>query len=183
MKVAVGQKACDIELYDLHGDTVMLSNLWANSSVVLFFHRHIGSIFTNQAFRRLDCCVEQLEAHKIRFISIVPTNPSKASEFYAKGDYWHYCLADPDMSSYHAYGISKATPLAMFNPGAVNRLVKAMKKGYRISGVLSRGALVVPTAVLVDTQGVVKAIRSGKNVGDIPDVSEMMRFVAQAQKT
>ena len=180
MKVAVGQKAGDIELYDLHGDTVMLSSLFAKSPVVLFFHRHIGSIFTKQAFRRLDCSVEQLEAHKVRFVSIVPTDPSRACDFYAKGDYWHYCLADPSMNSYRTYGIASVTPINMFS--AVGSVIKAAKKGYRMSSILSRGALVVPTAVLIDNKGVVRAIRCGKNVGDIPDVNEMIRFVAQADQ-
>ncbi len=178
MKVEVGEKAHDLQLMDFHGDAVQLSSLWANTPVMLFFHRHLGSIFAKQAFKRLDCSVGQLETHGVRLVSIVPASAADACAYCTEGDFWHTCLADAKLNCYRAYGVGNASLLQMIGPQTLRSYKEAVTRGYRQSMRPIGHAFVMPAVVVVDTDGVITAIRYSKHAGDIPSVSELLQMVS-----
>lgn len=182
MQVLTGQQAQDLQLVDIHGDAVRLSSLCKENPVMLFFHRPLGCIFAQQAFKRLDCSVGQLEAHGVRIVSIVPTTAANACSFCTDGDFWHTCLADPKLVGYHAYGVPTASPVQMFGPKPIACAFQAMKRGYRVSGKQIGHAFVIPAAIIVDSNGIIQAVRYSKHVGDIPSVSELMLMAVDAKK-
>lgn len=182
MKLAIGQKAPDICMTDLHGDTTTLSSQWEFGSVLLYFHRHLGSIFSKQAFRRLDCSSGQLESHGVRIISIVPTNASNACAFCIEGDFWHTCLSDAKLYGYQAYGIPKASPTQIFGVKPLRSTLYAMKHGYKQSGRLIGNALVMSAAIVVDELGIVRATRYSHHIGDIPSVVTLKNLADQASR-
>lgn len=173
MKLEIGQTAPDARVVDIHGDVVKISSLWKSKPVLFYFHRHLGCVFAKQTFKRLDCSIGQLETFGIQVVSIVPTTSANTSGFCTEGDYWHTCLADPSLSSYKAYGVTKANPIQIFGPGPMSAAFQAIKRGYRQSCRLVGNAFIMPAAVVVDTQGIVRATWYGKHIGEIPSVPAM----------
>lgn len=183
LKVEIGQSAPDVQVLDMHGEAVSLSSLWKSGPVLLYFHRHLGCIFTKQAFKRLDCSIGQLESHGVRIISIVPTNTSNANAFCTNGDFWHTCLVDMKLDSYKAYGVPKANLIQMFGPKPINSACHATKRGYRQSIRTAGNAFIMSAVIVIDASGIVKATWYSSHIGDIPSLHAMKRLIDVAMST
>ncbi|MHB1460793.1 MAG: redoxin domain-containing protein [Armatimonadota bacterium] len=174
MKLAIGHKAHDVSASDLHGNTVQLGSLWATNPAVFFFHSHPCSGFAKQAFNRIECISGQLEARGVTITSIVPTSSNNACAFYREGDYWHTYLADPTLNCHLAYGVPIASPSQAYSVSSLSAAVRAYRRGYRLTGLQTIKAFMLPSVIVVGTDGLVRAIRYGNHVGDVPSQRELL---------
>jgi peroxiredoxin len=101
--------APDVELHDVEGQPVQLSALWKDKVLVLAFTRHFGCPQCKEMLDHLVQFRPELAAKGLVLAVVTQGTPEAAKAFCAERAPGVYCLADPQRSAYHAYGLGQAT--------------------------------------------------------------------------
>ena len=97
--------APDVEILDTGGKPVQLSSLWKDKPLVLSFTRHFGC---PQCKEMLDQLIEAHQSLLDRGLTLAIVSHASAEatkQFCDQRAPGITCLADPDRSAYHAYGL------------------------------------------------------------------------------
>ena len=101
--------APDVNLLGAEGKPIQLSSLWKDKVLVLAFTRHFGC---PQCKEMLDQLIDSRPAFTergLRLVIISHASAESARQFCDLRAPSAICLADPDRSAYHAYGLYQGT--------------------------------------------------------------------------
>jgi len=101
--------APDVEVLGTNGKPVQLSSLWKRKALVLAFTRHFGCPQCKEMVSRLIDANEALADNGLRLVIISHASPEAAKNFCKLRAPDATCLADPDRTAYHAYGLYQGT--------------------------------------------------------------------------
>ena len=97
--------APDVKLLGADGKPVQLSSLWQDKVLVLAFTRHFGCPQCKEMVDQLIDAHQALTERGLRLAIISHASAESAKEFCDLRAPSAICLADPDRSAYHAYGL------------------------------------------------------------------------------
>jgi len=101
--------APDIQVFGTNGTPVQLSSLWKRKVLVLAFTRHFGCPQCKEMVSQLLDVHDDMVEKGLRLAIVSHASPQSAKEFCKLRAPKATCLADPDRSAYHAYGLYQGT--------------------------------------------------------------------------
>jgi len=101
--------APDVKLLGADGKPVQLSSLWKDKVLVLAFTRHFGCPQCKEMMDQLFDAHQALTERGLRLAIISHASAESARQFCDLRAPSAICLADPDRSAYHAYGLYQGT--------------------------------------------------------------------------
>lgn len=157
--------APDIEVFDLDGQRVLLSNHWQGGLTALVFIRHAGCIFCREQVQELRDNAEALERAGLSVVVLTPDRPSRARKFVEDYKVPFPTLTDPERNAYRAYGLMDGTLGQLINPNIVARGVGATLKG-NILGRPTSSPRQLPGTAIVDGTGRLLHLHHARDAAD-----------------
>ncbi len=157
--------APDIEVFDLDGQRILLSNHWQGGLTALVFMRHAGCIFCREQVQELRDNAEALERAGLSVVVLTPDRPSRARKFVEDYKVPFPTLTDPERNAYRAYGLMDGTLGQLINPNIVARGVGATLKG-NILGRPTSSPRQLPGTAIVDGTGRLLHLHHARDAAD-----------------
>jgi len=101
--------APDVKLLDADGESIQLSSLWKKGVLVLAFTRHFGCPQCKEMVDQLIDSHQALTDKGLQLAIVSHASAESAKAFCEQRAPSATCLADPDRSAYHAYGLYQGT--------------------------------------------------------------------------
>ncbi len=99
--------APDLELRNVNGKPVLLSDLWKQKPLILAFTRHFGCPQCKEMLWQLGEYQEKIQAAGLQIAVVTQASPQESEEFiqtFARG---LFALCDPERKAYDAYGLTR----------------------------------------------------------------------------
>jgi peroxiredoxin len=128
-----GDAAPDLALTSTRGETLRLSSLWAQRTLLLALTRHFGCTQCKEMLEQLVAAQERIRAAGLNIAIVLQGDPASSAAFAAEYASGLLCLADPERKAYRAYGLERGTLFQTFlNPKVWSAVSLSTRKGYRV---------------------------------------------------
>lgn len=179
MRLAPGDAAPAFEAETLQGGTLRLDDL-RGDWVHLQFHRYAGCPSCLLHVRRAADRHDELEAAGVRHVALFHSSPDELA-LTCDYDVPFPLLADPDRAVFDAYGLERSWR-GLFSWRTIKDSLLGILKGQRWRPSLAHGDFQGhPADVLVDPDGVVRAVHYGDNYADSWSVDEVLDEMARVR--
>ncbi|CAL9085650.1 unnamed protein product [Musa acuminata var. zebrina] len=170
-----------VEVLDLTGKAIRITDLWRDRKAVIAFARHFGCVFCRKRADLLASKKELMDSAGVALVLVGPGSTEQAKAFVEQTKFKGEVYADPTHSSYDAlnfaYGVSTT-----FSPSAGMKIIQLYLEGYRQDWGLSFKKDTVARGgwqqggIIVAGPGVsnILYIHKDKEAGDDPDVEEVI---------
>lgn len=101
--------APDLEVQTAAGETIRLSSLWAQKTLILAFTRHFGCPQCKEMLSELVQIYPELEQAGFSLAVTTQGEPTETAQFCAQYAPGIICLSDPKRRVYHAYGLKQGS--------------------------------------------------------------------------
>ncbi|KAM7468147.1 hypothetical protein LguiB_015709 [Lonicera macranthoides] len=186
-----------VQVFDLNGNAILLSDLWKDRKAVVAFARHFGCVLCRRRADYLAAKKDILDASGVSLALIGPGSVDQAKAFYEqtnfKGDEFRTITkkkkfsvsevyADPSYSSYEALSFVSGVSTT-FTPKAGLKIIQAYMEGYRQDWGLSfekdtrtRGGW-QQGGIIVAGPGInnISYIHRDKEAGDDPEIEDIVK--------
>ncbi|KVI09514.1 Thioredoxin-like fold [Cynara cardunculus var. scolymus] len=154
-----------VEVFDLNGNSMTISDLWKDRKAVVAFARHFGCVLCRTRADKLAAKKDRMDASGVALVLIGP-------EVYA----------DPSYASYKALSFVSGVTTT-FTPGAALKIIEAYMEGYRqdweisfekdtrTKGGWQQGGIMVAGPGISN----ISYIHKDKEAGDDPDIEEILK--------
>ncbi|XP_071910461.1 thioredoxin-like protein AAED1, chloroplastic isoform X1 [Coffea arabica] len=171
-----------VQVFDLNGSKVAISELWRDRKAVVAFARHFGCVLCRRRAGYLASHKEKMDAAGVALALIGPGSVDQARAFAEQTKFRGEVYADPSHSSYEALRFVSGVSTT-FTPGAGLKIIQAYMEGYRQDWGLSfeketrtRGGW-QQGGIIVAGPGKhnISYIHKDKEAGDDPDIEDVLR--------
>ncbi|KAI7751376.1 hypothetical protein M8C21_016924 [Ambrosia artemisiifolia] len=169
-----------VEVFDLNGNSVLISDLWKDRKAIVAFARHFGCVLCMRRADMLAAKKDRMDASGVALVLIGPGSVDQARTFSEQMKFKGEVYADPSYASYKALNFVSGVTTT-FTPGAALKIIEAYMEGYRQDWELSfekdtrtRGGW-QQGGIIVAGPGIsnISYIHKDKEAGDDPDVEEI----------
>jgi peroxiredoxin len=101
--------APDMELLSTSGETLLLSSLWSQGTLLLAFTRHFGCPQCKEMLDELGQYGPALRQAGIKTVAITQAKPVETAAFCAQYASDLTCLSDPQRKAYTAFGLGRGS--------------------------------------------------------------------------
>ncbi|CDP06693.1 unnamed protein product [Coffea canephora] len=171
-----------VQVFDLNGSRVAISELWRDRKAVVAFARHFGCVLCRRRADYLASHKEKMDAAGVALALIGPGSVDQARAFAEQTKFRGEVYADPSHTSYEALRFVSGVSTT-FTPGAGLKIIQAYMEGYRQDWGLSfeketrtRGGW-QQGGIIVAGPGKhnISYIHKDKEAGDDPDIEDVLR--------
>jgi peroxiredoxin len=175
--VAAGDMAPDVEVIDLEGKAVRLSEHWGAGLTALVFMRHVGCVFCREQVKELRDNAGALERAGLSVVTLTPDRPARTRKFVEEYRVPFPTLCDPGRNAYAAYGLTEGTAGQLISPRIVLRGIEATAKGNlpRRPGDNPRQ---LPGVAIVDGAGRLRHVQRARDASDHLDSRALIALAA-----
>ncbi|XP_076889261.1 thioredoxin-like protein AAED1, chloroplastic [Bidens hawaiensis] len=171
-----------VEVFDLNGNSVLISDLWKDRKAVVAFARHFGCVLCRKRADVLAAKKDRMDAAGVALVLIGPGSVDQARTFSEQSKFKGEVYADPSYASYKALNFVSGVTTT-FTPGAALKIIEAYMEGYRQNWELSfekdtrtkggwqQGGIIVAGPGISN----ISYIHRDKEAGDDPDVEEILK--------
>lgn len=171
-----------VQVFDLEGNGIPISDLWKDRKAVVAFARHFGCVLCRRRAAFLAAQKDKMDSSGVALILIGPGTVEQARTFYEQTKFNGEVYADPSHASYEAlkfaYGV-----FSTFTPKAGLKIIQSYMEGYRQDWALSSEKDTVARGgwqqggILVAGPGKdnITYIHRDKEAGDDPDIEEILK--------
>ncbi|KAL3358450.1 hypothetical protein AABB24_015529, partial [Solanum stoloniferum] len=171
----------DVQVFDLNGQGVPISDLWKDRKAVVAFARHFGCVLCRIRADYLAAEKDKMDAAGVALVLIGPGSVDQARKFYEQTKFKGEVYADPSYRSYEALRFVSGITTT-FTPGAGLKIIQAYMEGYRQDWELSfekdtrtrggwrQGGIIVAGP----GKNNITYIHKDKEAGDDPDIKEIL---------
>ncbi|KAK1271739.1 hypothetical protein QJS04_geneDACA016195 [Acorus gramineus] len=171
-----------VEVFDLTGKTIPLSDLWRDRKAVVAFARHFGCVLCRKRADLLASRKETMDAAGVALILIGPGNVEQAKAFASQTNFKGEVYADTNHSAYKALNFVSGISTT-FTPSAGLKIIQSYMEGYRQDWKLSFEEDTVSRGgwqqggILVAGPGKdnISYLHKDKEAGDDPDIEDVLR--------
>ncbi|KAD0027276.1 hypothetical protein E3N88_44893 [Mikania micrantha] len=169
-----------VDVFDLNGNSVLISDLWKDRKAVVAFARHFGCVLCRKRADMLAAKKDRMDASGVALVLIGPGSVDQHNDEYFL--FVAEVYADPSYASYKALNFVSGVTTT-FTPGAALKIIEAYMEGYRQDWELSfekdtrtRGGW-QQGGIIVAGPGIsnISYIHKDKEAGDDPDVEEILQ--------
>ncbi|KAK3016667.1 hypothetical protein RJ639_006762 [Escallonia herrerae] len=171
-----------VQVFDLNGNAILISDLWKDRKAVVAFARHFGCVLCRKRADYLASKKDKLDASGVALILIGPGSVDQAKAFLEQTNFQGEVYADPKYSAYEALRFVSGVSTT-FTPGAGLKIIQAYMEGYRQDWGLSfekdtrtKGGW-QQGGVIVAGPGIsnISYIHKDKEAGDDPDIEDILK--------
>lgn len=171
-----------VQVFDLNGKSILISDLWKERKAVVAFARHFGCVLCRKRADYLAAKKDRMDASGVALILIGPGSVDQAKAFSEQTCFKGEVYADPSYSSYKALRFVSGVSTT-FTPGAGLKIIEAYMEGYRQDWGLSfekdtrtRGGW-QQGGIIVAGPGIsnISYIHKDKEAGDDPDIEDILK--------
>ncbi|XP_057512920.1 thioredoxin-like protein AAED1, chloroplastic isoform X2 [Actinidia eriantha] len=119
-----------VQVFDLKGNSVPISDLWKDRKAVVAFARHFGCVLCRKRADYLAAKKDIMDAASVALVLIGPGSVDQAKAFSDQTKFKGEVYADPRYSSYEALRFVSGVSTT-FTPGAGLKIIEAYMEGYR----------------------------------------------------
>ncbi|ERN06161.1 hypothetical protein AMTRI_Chr06g170790 [Amborella trichopoda] len=119
-----------VEVYDLNGNAVPITNLWKERKAVIAFARHFGCVLCRRRAAFLASKKEIMDASNVALVLIGPGSVDQANAFVLQTQFKGEVYADPTHSSFKALKFVSGV-LTTFTPAAGKSIIQSYLEGFR----------------------------------------------------
>lgn len=171
-----------VQVFDLNGNGIPVSDLWKDRKAVVAFARHFGCVLCRKRADYLASKKDRMDASGVALVLIGPGSVDQAKVFSEQTKFEGEVYADPTHSSYEALkfvsGISST-----FTPTAGLKIIQSYMEGYRQDWGLSSKKDTVTRGgwqqggIIVAGPGRsnISYIHKDKEAGDDPDIEDILK--------
>ncbi|KAF4396304.1 hypothetical protein F8388_019850 [Cannabis sativa] len=171
-----------VEVFDLNGNGIPISDLWKDRKAVIAFARHFGCVFCRKRADYLASKKDIFDANGVALILIGPGNIDQAKAFTEQTNFKGEVYADPIHSSYEALRFVSGVTTT-FTPRAGVKIIQLYMEGYRQDWKLSfqkdtvsrggwqQGGIIVAGPGKTN----ISYIHKDKEAGDDPDIEDILK--------
>jgi len=176
-----GEKAPDVELRDVEGNTVRLISLWGNSKTLLIFLRHYGCKCGAERMRRFREEYPDYLATGANVVAIGQGEPGVRTKHYIElRQVPCPVLCDPELRAYHAYGLLEGLPsqidpdIAGWRPNDRETGVKFLEARRKTDKRLVDNPWLLSGEFIVDKQGTLRYLHRYQYCEDFPNAQYLL---------
>ncbi|XP_071705830.1 thioredoxin-like protein AAED1, chloroplastic isoform X2 [Rutidosis leptorrhynchoides] len=170
-----------VEVIDLNGNSILISDLWKDRKAVVAFARHFGCVLCRKRADMLAAKKDKMDAPGVALVLIGPGNVEQARAFSEQTNFKGEVYADPSYASYKALSFVSGVTTT-FTPGAALKIIEAYMEGYRQDWELSfekdtrtkggwqQGGIIVAGPGISN----ISYIHKDKEAGDDPEVEDIL---------
>nr|GEW01670.1 thioredoxin-like protein AAED1, chloroplastic [Tanacetum cinerariifolium] len=171
-----------VEVFDVNGNSILISDLWKDRKAVVAFARHFGCVLCRKRADMLAAKKDRMDASGVALVLIGPGSVDQARTFSEQTNFKGEVYADPSYASYKALSFVSGVTTT-FTPGSALKIIEAYMEGYRQDWELSfekdtrtRGGW-QQGGIIVAGPGIsnISYIHKDKEAGDDPEVEEIMK--------
>lgn len=171
-----------VGVFDLNGNSVLISDLWKDRKAVVAFARHFGCVLCRKRAAYLADKKDVMDASGVVLVIIGPGSVDQAKTFAEQTGFKGEVYADPAYSSYKALSFVSGVTTT-FTPGAALKIIQLYMEGYRQDWGLSfekdtreRGGW-QQGGILVAGPGIsnISYLHKDKEAGDDPDIEDVLK--------
>ncbi|KAI3869789.1 hypothetical protein MKW98_030970 [Papaver atlanticum] len=171
-----------VEVFDLSGKGVIISDLWNDRKTLVAFSRHFGCVLCRKRADYLASVKDKLDAAGVTLVLIGPGSVDQAKVFYEQTKFKGEVYADPSYSSYKAFNFVSGISTT-FTPKAGLKIIQLYMEGYRQDWGLSfekdtrtkggwqQGGVIVAGP----GKSNISYIQKDKEAGDDPDIEDILK--------
>ncbi|KAF8006094.1 hypothetical protein BT93_K0405 [Corymbia citriodora subsp. variegata] len=172
----------DVQVFDLSGNAIPISDLWKDRKAVIAFARHFGCVLCRKRADYLATKKDIMDASGVALVLIGPGKVEQAKAFSEQTKFQGEVYADPSHSSYEALRFVSGVTTT-FTPAAGLKIIQSYMEGYRQDWKLSSEKDTVARGgwqqggIIVAGPGKnnISYIHKDKEAGDDPPIEEIMR--------
>jgi peroxiredoxin len=172
--------APDVQLLGADGKPIQLSLLWRDKVLVLAFTRHFGCPQCKEMVDQLFDAHSVLIEKGLRLAIVSHSSAESAGQFCDQRTPGVTCLADPDRSAYHAYGLYQGTFWqTLLSPRIwISNRKLARAKGYKPERPpVGQDAYQMSGTFIIGTDGRVRLPYYYEDIADHPPVDLLLHGV------
>ncbi|XP_077214054.1 thioredoxin-like protein AAED1, chloroplastic isoform X1 [Tasmannia lanceolata] len=171
-----------VEVFDLNGKAIPISDLWKDRKAVVAFARHFGCVLCRKRADLLASKKERMDAAGVALVLIGPGSVDQAKAFSMQTNFKGEVYADPSHSSFNALSFVSGIATT-FTPLAGLKIVQSYLEGYRQDWQLSFQKDTVNKGgwqqggILVAGPGksTISYMHKDKEAGDDPDIEDILK--------
>ncbi|CAK7342916.1 unnamed protein product [Dovyalis caffra] len=119
-----------VEVFDLNGYAIPISDLWKDRKAVVAFARHFGCVLCRKRADYLAAKKDIMDASGVALVLIGPGSVEQAKTFSEQTKFKGEVYADPNHSSYKALQFISGVSTT-FTPKAALKIIQSYMEGYR----------------------------------------------------
>ncbi|GAB2300558.1 hypothetical protein Dimus_034599 [Dionaea muscipula] len=182
----VGEETTDsletVEVFDLNGKGIPITDLWKDRKVVVAFARHFGCVLCRKRADYLAAKKEQMDVAGVALVLIGPGSVDQAIAFSQQTNFKGEVYADPNHAAYEALRLISGVSTT-FTPKAGLKILQSYMEGYRQDWKLSFEKQTVTSGgwqqggIIVAGPGKsnISYIHKDKEAGDDPPIEDILK--------
>ncbi|XP_010253468.1 PREDICTED: thioredoxin-like protein AAED1, chloroplastic [Nelumbo nucifera] len=171
-----------VEVFDLNGKSIPISDLWEDRKAVVAFARHFGCVFCRRRADFLASKKDRMDASGVALVIIGPGSVDQAKAFSEQTKFKGEVYADPSHLSYRALSFVSGVSTT-FTPGAGLKIIQLYMEGYRQDWGLSfekdtvtRGGWQQGGIIVAGPgRNNISYVHKDKEAGDDPDIEDVLK--------
>ncbi|KAH7553468.1 hypothetical protein ACOSP7_029807 [Xanthoceras sorbifolium] len=171
-----------VEVFDLTGNAIPISDLWKDRKAVVAFARHFGCVLCRKRADYLASKKDIMDASGVALVLVGPGSIDQARTFAEQTKFKGEVYADPSHSSYEAFRFVSGVATT-FTPKAGLKIIQLYMEGYRQDWNLSfekdtvaRGGWQQGGIVVAGPgKSNISYIHKDKEAGDDPNIEEILK--------
>ncbi len=183
----VGDKAPDIRLENLDGETVRLSSFWRDRPALLMFWRHYGCSCGRERAARLKDEYPKYAERGANIVVIGQGEPVRAAEYAKRFEIPCPVLCDPTYTAYEAYDLLEGKPSQILFDATDELLKCDFEAGMQLSKsrqgtdrALVDSPWQLPGEFVVDRRGVIRLAFRYQHCEDWPNPLALVAAIKEA---
>ncbi|KAJ4977987.1 hypothetical protein NE237_008767 [Protea cynaroides] len=171
-----------VEVFDLNGESIPISDLWKDRKTVVAFARHFGCVLCRRRADFLASKKDMMDASGVALVLIGPGSVDQAKAFSSQTQFQGEVYADPSYSSYKALSFVSGVSTTI-TPGAGLKIIQSYMEGYRqywglsfekdtrTRGGWQQGGIIVAGP----GKSNISYVHKDKEAGDDPDIEDVLK--------
>ncbi|MBU1055590.1 MAG: AhpC/TSA family protein [Proteobacteria bacterium] len=174
---SIGDTAPDFSFETLWNGNNSFYNMLEQSKVFLLFLRYIGCPLCRIKIDELIRDLDQFEAHGVRPVAVLQSAPEVMRDQKEQKEIPLTVVCDPKAEIFEQYGVKVGSIFRYLTPSVIRKGLASNKLGYG-HGKYEGREKQLPAVFLVDTDRIIRYAYYGKNVGDVPENSTLLKIIS-----
>ena len=172
-KLAIGSKAPDFKFRTPWDSEINFYGAAGNHPVILIFLRYYGCPVCQMEMANIKREIDQAEKKGARVFVVLQSAPETIASLIKRNDFPFMIICDPQERVFRFYGVRSGGMIRYLHPAGLTAAIKAIGRGFK-HGKFEGRETQLPAAFAITADKVIMYAHYGKNIGDIPALSEII---------
>ncbi|PKN17202.1 MAG: hypothetical protein CVU71_16855 [Deltaproteobacteria bacterium HGW-Deltaproteobacteria-6] len=172
-RLTIGNKARDFRLKTPWDAEMGFYDAVGNNPAVLIFLRYYGCPVCQMEMAKIKQDIELVGKKGGRVFVVLQSPPETIAALITRDDFPFTIICDPEGKVFQLYGVEAGGIFKYLHPAGLVAAIRAVNRGFR-HGKFEGKETQLPAAFAMTGDKLIKYSRYGKNIGDMPPLSQMI---------